>query len=389
MSQNDYHTRMIDMIPLGRPSLGDAELAAAEVFRSGWAAGQGPAGRDFESRFAQLVDGRRVVAVSSGTAALHLAVEALAVRPGDEVIVADHGFPAAALLVARAGATPVFADVLPETGLVDPDAVRALVGPRTTGIVAIDLGGLPADYAELTAVADRHGLFLVEDAACSAGATYRGAAAGALAPVACFSFHGRKSITCGEGGALVADDAALAERARRLSGFGLEPALARTGAAMAVPVFTEAGLNLKMSDVAAAIMSAQVARLPELLHRRRQVASAYGNLLADVGQLVRPVVPDDRTHAWQTYAVTLDSSVDRDAVATALRRDGVQCSFAHYAAHEQPVFARTESCPVSADLHRRQLALPMHADLTAAQVERVADALRAALAARPAAEATA
>ncbi|WTW92047.1 DegT/DnrJ/EryC1/StrS family aminotransferase [Streptomycetaceae bacterium NBC_01309] len=380
---------MSDVIPLGRPSLGEVELAAvAEVFRSGWAAGQGPAGRDFESRFAQLVDDRDVVAVSSGTAALHLALEVLGVGTGDEVVVADYGFPAAASLVARTGATPVFADVLAGTGLVDPRAVDALVGPRTVGIVAVDVGGLPADYAELTAVADRYGLFLVEDAACAAGATYRGAPAGALAPVACFSFHGRKGVTCGEGGALVAADAKVAARARRLSGFGLEPALARSGMLSAVPVFAEPGLNLKMSDIAAAIMSAQLGRLPGLLERRTQIAARYAGLLADAEQLTCPDVPDDRTHAWQTYAVTLAPSVDRDAVATTLRRHGVQCSFAHYAAHRQPAFNGRSACPVSADLHRRQLALPMHADLSTDQVERVCDALRATLAAAPAKSST-
>ena len=171
----------MDSIPLVHASLGEKELAAvAEVFSSGWPAGQGPRGKALEARLADRYGVGDAVAVSNCGAALHLALLALGVRPGDEVIVADYTFPAPAHAVRYVGAVPVFADVRADTGTVDPRAVADLVGPRTVGVIAVDTVGLPADYAELQSIADRHGLFVVEDAACAVGATYRGRAAGAL-----------------------------------------------------------------------------------------------------------------------------------------------------------------------------------------------------------------
>lgn len=372
---------MTDSIALGQPTVGDEELAAvAEVFRSGWLAGQGPTGRLFEEEFAAALGVGHVVAVSNCTAALHLALLAHGVGPGDEVIVADHTFPATAHAVLYTGATPVFADVRADTGCVDPDAVAALVGPRTVGVVAVDNAGLPADYQPLAAVTARHGLFLLEDAACAAGASYHGVPAGRLAPVACFSFHGRKGITSGEGGALVTDDASVAERARSLSAFGIESALTRAGErGLPVPSFTGLGYNYKLSDIAAAIMRVQLWRLPALVARRREIAALYGSLLDGV---TVPVEPADRTHAWQSYVVVLPAECDRGAVAARLREQGIGCNIGTYACHLQPVYASTRACPVSRHLFEHGLALPMHANLSDADVERVARAVKGALCAR-------
>jgi dTDP-4-amino-4,6-dideoxygalactose transaminase len=368
-------------VPLGRPSLGPEELAAVdEVFRSGWVAGVGPACRAFEAEFAAACGVGHAVAVANCTAALHLALLAAGVGEGDEVIVADYTFPATGHAVLYTGATPVFADVRADLGTVDPAAVAALIGPRTVGVIAVDAAGMPADYAELGELASRHGLFLVEDAACAAGSTYRGRPAGSLAPVAAFSFHGRKGITCGEGGALVTDDAQLAAKARKLAAFGLESAWTRAGCTeLPVPVFDEAGYNYKLSDLAAAVMRVQLRRLPELVGRRRAVAEAYGELLADVDGIALPAEPEDRTTSWQSYLVTLGDGVDRGRVAAFLREQEIGCNFGTYASHVQPVYGPCAPCPVSADLFRRQLAVPMHAELTDAEVERVAVALRKAV----------
>lgn len=369
---------MTDSIALGRPTVGDEELAAvADVFRSGWLAGQGPACRAFEAEFAATVGVSHAVAVSNCTAALHLALLAHGVGPGDDVIVADHTFPATAHAVAFTGATPVFADVLPDTGCVDPAAVAALMGPRTAGVIAVDNAGLPADYAALADVTA--GLFLIEDAACAAGATYRGRNAGQLAPVACFSFHGRKGITAGEGGALVTDDPKIADIARAQHAFGIESALSRAAGDLRVPAFTELGHNYKMSDIAAAILRVQLRRLPELLDRRRKVAAAYHELLAGL-PLRLPVEPPDREHAWQSYVVVLADDVDRTEVVARLRAEGIGCTIGTYACHLQPVYASTQHCPVSKHLFEHSLAIPMHANLTHSQVERVAAAVSAALA---------
>lgn len=371
----------MESVPLVHASLGEQELAAvAEVFASGWPAGQGPQGKALEADLAQKYKAADAVAVSNCGAALHLALMALGVKPGDEVIVADYTFPAPAHAVRYLGAVPIFADVRADTATVDPQAVADLVGPRTVGVIAVDTVGMPADYAPLQAIADRHGLFLVEDAACAVGATYQGREAGALAEVACLSFHGRKGATSGEGGALLATDPAIAADARLRSSFGIGSIFDMGKAAgLPIPEFTDIGYNYKLSDIAAAILRVQLGRIDELLARRTAVAMHYNELLADEDLLTLPQVPRDRTHAWQSYMVTLDASVDRAAVAADLRAQGIGCGHGTWATHVQPVFASGHTCPVSADLFRRNLAIPMHAELSVSQVERVVDALRGSL----------
>jgi dTDP-4-amino-4,6-dideoxygalactose transaminase len=309
-----------------------------------------------------------------------LALLALGVEPGNEVIVADYTFPAPAHAVRYVGAVPVFADVRADTGTIDPQAVADLIGPRTVGVIAVDTVGLPADYAELSAITERHGLFLIEDAACAVGATYQGRPAGALAPVACLSFHGRKGITSGEGGALLTADPALAADVRLRSSFGIEPIFDKGRViGLPIPEFTEIGYNYKLSDIAAAILQVQIDRIGELLDRRRAVVACYAELLADEELITLPHVPPDRTHAWQSYLLKLDPSVDRAALAADLRAQGIGCGHGTWACHLQPVYETKEPCPVSADLFQHHFAIPMHAELTISQAERVAETLRPAL----------
>lgn len=373
---------MQGIIALGQPTFGGEEQAAvAAVLRSGWVAGQGPVARLFEQRFAGLCGTAEALAVNNCTAALHLAVAALGAGAGDEVVVADYTFPATGHAVRYAGAEPVFADIRPDIWTVDPAAVEAAITPRTVGVVAVDAFGQPADYDELRVITGRRGLWLLEDAACAAGASYRGRPAGSLADAACFSFHGRKGITCGEGGALASGDLELLARARKLHFFGIESAFSRAEAGgLPVPVFDEMGWNYKMSEIAAAVVLAQLGRLPALLAARRRVAEGYAELLAGVDEVVLPVEAGDRTTTWQSYVLTLAPRVDRRRLAVGLRGRGVQCAIGTYASHLQPVYGKRCVCPVSAGVFRRHLAIPMHANLTDAQVERVAKAVREAVA---------
>jgi perosamine synthetase len=373
---------MSEPIILGQPTVGDEELAAiAEVFKSGWLAGAGPTCRKFEERFSGTAGTAHALTTSNCGAALHLALHVLGAKAGDEVVVADYTFPATGHAVMYTGAKPVFADIRPDIWTVDPAAVEAAITPRTTGIVAVDLAGQPADYDELRAIADKHGLFLIEDAACAAGATYKGRAAGSLADIAAFSFHGRKGITAGEGGALTTDNAEWDAKARKLHTYGIEPALGREGSnTLPIPTFHELGWNYRLSDVQAAIMNVQLDRLPDLLASRRRVAARYGELLKDVEGIDLPVVLPDREHPWQAYIITVHESISRDQVALKLRERGVQCNFGTYASHVQPIYGATEPCPVSADVFRRHLAIPMHANLTDDEVERVAEAVREVIA---------
>lgn len=372
---------MADVIALGQPTVGDEELAAvAEVFRTGWLAGNGPTSRRFEAAFAQLTGTSHALALNNCTAALHLAFLGLGATAGDEVIVADYTFPATGHAVMFTGATPVFADVRPDIWTVDPASVEAAITDRTVGIAAVDVAGQPADYDELLALAQKHGLWVVEDAAAASGATYKGRPAGSLADVACFSFHGRKGITSGEGGALTTDRADIDAMARKVHAFGISSALDRAASDdLPIPQFDELGYNYKLSDIAAAIMIVQLERLPGLIEARQRVADGYAERLADVDLISLPTVAPDRTSVWQAYFLTLDAGVDRGSVARQLREAGIQCNFGTYASHVQPLYGQRPPCPVSADVFARHLAIPMHANLTSDDLDRVADAVRDAV----------
>ena len=369
---------MPNAIALGQPTVGDEELAAvAKVFASGWLSGAGPTCQEFEKRFSEASGAAHNVATTNCGSSLHLALITLGVKPGDEVIVGDYTFPATGHTVMWAGATPIFADVRPDIWSVDPKAVEAAITERTTGIIAVDPFGQPADYDELRTIADKHRLFLIEDAACAAGAVYRGRPAGSLADIACFSFHGRKGITAGEGGALSTDNAEWAATARKLHTYGIAPALSREGAReLPVPSFDTLGYNYRMSDVQAGIMLAQLDRLPTLVANRRAVADAYRELLGDVEQIELPVEAEGRRHPWQSYVVAIRPGVDRGRVALELRSRGIGCNIGTYASHLQPIYGPQKPLPVSADLFVRHLAIPMHANLTPDQVQRVASELR-------------
>lgn len=372
---------MTQEIRLGEPTTGEAELdAVRDVLASGWLAGQGPATGELESAFAELVGAPHALALSNCTSALHLALLSLGVDAGDEVIVADYTYPATAHAVLFCGATPRFADVYGDTGLVDPSAVEALVNQRTVGVIAVDQYGQPAHLEEVRAVTDRHGLFLIEDAAPSAGATYHGLPTGHpdLADIATFSLHGRKGITSGEGGILVTGDPGVAAFVETRRAFGVEPALARAGSGdLPVPRFTELGWNYKLSDIACAIARAQLDRLGDIVAARGRAAAMYEEMLGSCQLFALPVALPDRTHPWQTYALTLDESVDRGRLARLLRQDGIGCNIGAFSCHLQPVYETEDTCPVAADLFRRQFSIPMHANLTEDQVGRVAASLLA------------
>lgn len=363
-------------INLGEPSYDEAEIEAIRrVFASNWVAGQGPTTRRFEEAFANFCGAEGSVALNNCTAGLHLALLALGIGEGDEVIVADYTYPATGHSVLYVGAKPMFCDIRRDTLTIDVEAAERLVGPKTKAIIAVDVAGQPADYAELGELAARHGLCLIQDAACSSGATYGGMRTGdpRLADVALFSFHGRKGITCGEGGAATARDPRVLEKIRKLSCFGVESALNRQGqGVLPIPVFDELGYNYKLSDVASAIMEVQLAKIDGLLAQRRRIASHYEKLFAECELIDTPPTGANRTHTYQTYTLTLGSSVKRDNVAAELRQRGIGCNIGTFASHVQPLYGGGYSCPVSAELWVRHLAIPMHANLTTAQADEVA-----------------
>lgn len=366
-----------EVVPLASPWTGEEELAEVRAVLASGYLSQGPKVEEFEALVAAAVGRRHAIATSSCTTAMHLALVALGIGPGDEVLVPDFTFPATANVVVQQGAVPVLVDVQPDTYNVDPLALAGHLTDRTRAIMPVHLFGLPADLDPCLDFARQHGLAVIEDAACAIGSTYRGRPCGSFGDVGCFSFHPRKVVTTGEGGMVVTDDAELAERLRLYRSHGG----VRSGGRF---TFEEAGFNYRLSDVHAALGTAQMARLPEMLARRRAVAGMLTERVAAIPGVNPPVEPEWAGHVFQAYVATLDEGVDRDVVVAGLRASGVESTIGTYALHAQPFFERAYGykegdLPRSAVLARRTLALPLFPQMTEAQVERVAGALRDAI----------
>lgn len=370
-------------IPLARPLLGDPELAAVErVLRSGRLV-LGPETERFEQALAARTGRAHAIGVSSGTAAVELALWATGVGAGDRVLVPSFGFPAAANAAARLGAEVVPVDVDPDTWAIDPGAA-AVVAAGARALVAIDPFGLVVDPAPLEALAAEHGLILVDDAACALGATGPGGAVGGGYGVAAtLSFHPRKLITTGEGGAVLCDDPDLAERLRGLRNQG------QRGRG----IFPEPGTNARLAETAAAIGAAQLARLDRMIAERRLLADGYRSRLAPLGaggSLSWQHEPAGSMHTYQTFAVVLGdhpAARDRSAVIAALDAAGIESGPATYAVHRLDCWAslpavRAGRFPISDRLHDRGLALPLYPGMRSADLDRVCEALAAALGAR-------
>lgn len=367
----------VSTIPLTRPYFGEAESQnALAAMKSGWVAGQGPWGEVLEARVARRAGRRYGVAVNNCTAGLHLALAALGLKPGDEVLVADYTFPATAHAVLYCGAIPRFVDVRRDTGTIDPALVTDRISPKTVGIIGVDALGMPADWNQLEQLAAEAGLWLVEDAACSLGGSYEGNPCGSFGDAAVFSLHARKGITCGEGGIVVTDDEELVETIRSASNFGIVSAYRRQNLSAAIsPEFADLGYNYKLSDILAAIAVAQLDRLDDLLEMRRALANRYAELLDPLPGVSAPSEPPDRMSTWQTYAVTLTSGIERDDLLVSLRRRGIGSTFGTYSLAQQPIYASSDRCPVSTSLFRRQVALPLFPALGAEEQHDVVETL--------------
>ena len=344
-----------ERIRLARPDVGAEELeAVAAVVETGQLT-MGPKVAEFEAALAEACGTRHAVAVSSGTAALHLAVLALGIGPGDEVLVPAYTFPATANVVALAGARPVLVDVDPETMNVDPEAAHAAVTPRTKAIMPVHLFGRPARLEELP------GLPLLEDAAAAIGAERRGRRCGGLGVAGCLSFHPRKTVTTGEGGAVTTSDDAVAASVRQMRHHGWA-----TADDMPVP-----GLNYRIPDVLCAIGIPQVLRLDELVEARARVAAAYAERLRDLPVLLPSADEGDR-HGWQAYVIQVDR---RDELLAALRAQGIEAQIGTYALHLLGAYREQGEFPGARRAFERALALPFHTRLTESELDRVAAAL--------------
>jgi perosamine synthetase len=365
-------------IPLTVPGTGpeDAE-AVAEVLRSGMLV-QGERVAAFEAALARVAGTRHAVAVSSGTAALLLSLMALGIGPGDEVIVPDFTFPATANVVEQVGATPVPVDIDLATFNVRPEAVTPAITDRTRAVMPVDLFGLAAPWGRLEPLLKSSGLAAVEDSACAIGASIEGRPCGSFGRLAAFSFHPRKVVTTGEGGAVTTDDDELAEQVRLLRNHGMTRG--KDGVE-----FVARGLNFRLGEMAAAVGLVQLSRLDEYIEARRHLARAYEAALT--GAPVRlPREPTFAVHTYQAYVVVLPDGSDRAAIIRALAARGIESAVGTYAVHALPFYARKydlrdEQFPDATAAHRRSLALPLFPGMTQTQLEETSSALKDLLAA--------
>jgi perosamine synthetase len=370
-------------LPYGRQEIDEADLrAVAEALTSGWLT-TGPRVGEFEKAFAAHCGAAQAVAVNSGTAALHCAMRALGVKPGDEVIVPALTFAASANAALYEGATPVFADVEPDTLLIDPASAAAKITPRTKAIVAVDYAGQPADYDALHALAANAGIRLIADACHSPGATYGGRSTGTLADISCFSFHPVKHMTTCEGGMAVTDNAELAAHMRRFRNHGIDSDhRSREAAGNHAYDMVELGYNYRIPDVLCALGMAQLPRLDGWVRARQVVAALYDSAFADMPQVMPLSTRAGRTNAYHLYVVKLDAGLDRDAVFRRLRAAGIGANV-HYAPVYLHSYYRARGyakglCPVAEEAAHNILTLPLFPAMTETDVVRVVGTLAAA-----------
>jgi dTDP-4-amino-4,6-dideoxygalactose transaminase len=374
------------LIPITKPYLGEEEAqAAAEAIRTGWIA-QGPLVARFEEAIAARLGVAHVVATSNCTTSLHVALLCAGIGPGDEVICPSFSFIATANAVLYTGARPVFVEIDPRTYNIDPAAIEAAITPRTKAIIPVDQIGLAADLDAVLEIAERYRLRVIEDAAPALGATYRGRPVGAISPVTCFSFHPRKSITTGEGGAIATNDADLAARARVLRSHGASVSdLARHSAtSVIIEAYEELGYNYRMTDIQAAMGIEQLKKLDVILARRRELAERYNARLLETPGATPPYAPDGAPHTYQSYCVRLDfaATPPRETIMERMLADGVATRRGVMAIHEEPYYVERfgrVSLPVTEAATRETLLLPLYMTMTNAEQDRVIDALRRAL----------
>ena len=354
-------------IALARPDLGEEEISAVSRVLRGPVLTSGPETEAFEREFAAYHGAEHGVAFANGTVALVALYAALGIGPGDEVVVPSLTFVSSATSVVFAGATPVFAEVDPETFNLDAADVARRMGPRVKAILAVHYGGQPADLAELAQIAQAAGVFLLEDAAEAHGARYRGRHVGTLGQAGMFSFTPTKNITTGEGGMILTGDHQLAERLRQLRNHGQSEPY----------VHSLLGCNWRITEMQAAIGRVQVTKLSGILARKLALAERLDRLIEGLPGVQTPTVRPDRDHVHMLYTVKLDSGpAMRDAVIDEMERRGIETRVYFPPVHRQPIFVGTSpALPVTEDVAGRILSLPIHSRLTFDELEEVAEAL--------------
>lgn len=373
-------------LPYNRPDITEEEIAAVvETLRSGWLT-TGPRVARFEEEFAAYVGARHAVAVNSATAALHLALDAAGIGPGDEVITTPLTFAACANVIVQQGARPVLADVSPDDLNLDPEQVERRITPRTRAVMAVHYAGQPCRMDALLAIARRHGLFLIEDAAHAAGAAYRGQMIGSLGDATAFSFYATKNLTTGEGGMLTTNRPEVAERARLMTLHGMSRDAWKRyahGGSWYYEVVAP-GYKYNMSDLQAALGLVQLRRLATMNARRAVLAARLTAHLSDCEAVQPPAARPEVQHVWHLYVIRLRLEmlrIDRAAFIEELARRGIGTSVHFIPIHYHPYYRegfgfRRGDFPVAEDAYERIVSLPLYPAMSEADVDRVAEAVR-------------
>jgi perosamine synthetase len=365
------------MISMSAADIDEQDIAAVvEVLRSGRLS-LGPKVETFEAAICQYIGVRHAVAVSSGTAALHLIVKALGLGPGDEVLVPSFTFAASINVLLYEGLTPVFCDIEEITYNLDPSRLEESITPRTKAVLAVDVFGHPAEWSALTCLAAKHNLKVIDDSCEALGAEYAGRKVGQFGDAAAFAFYPNKQITTGEGGVLVTNDPEIARIARSLRNQG-------RGEMGSWLEHERLGFNYRMDEMSAALGISQLQRIEKFLARRQHVADLYSNRLSAVPQVRTQFVSPNVRMSWFVYVITLDEEVDRTAVAKALEARGIPVRGYFSPIHLQSYIAGRSDCrigklQVTESVAGRTLALPFHNQLAAEEVEEVVEALSEAV----------
>ena len=359
------------LLPVYRPDLSGNERAyVLECIDTSWISSLGVFIERFERAVAEFTGARHVIAVCNGTVALHLALHCLDLGPGDEVIVPSFTYIASVNTITQTGATPVFAESRLEDWLLDPDDVARRITPRTKAIMPVHLYGVPCDMAALQAIADRHGIALIEDCAEALGTTIDGRHVGRWSRAATFSFFGNKTITTGEGGMVITDDDELASRLRQVKG---------QGQSLTRRYWHEVlGFNYRMTNIAAAIGTAQMERIDPILRRKREIVAQYQRRVAHLPVTFQQVGPGIESSGW-LVSLLLSPNADRDRVISHMANNLVETRPVFFPAHRMPMYGSTEALPVAEEISRRGMSFPSYPGLSENDIDRVVGALAAAL----------
>jgi perosamine synthetase len=362
------------MIPVYEPSLGEEEVEnVLHAVKSGWISSKGEYIPEFEDAFSKYIGVAHGVACANGTTALHLALTALGLKKGDEVIVPTLTFVSTANVVLFTGATPVFVDADSAYWCIDPQKIEDAISKRTKAIIPVHLYGNPCDMRAIMKIAHDHDLYVVEDAAESHGALYNGKMTGSFGDIGCFSFYGNKIITTGEGGMCVTNNEQLADAMRRLRDHGMDPDKKFW--------HDRLGFNYRMTNLQAAVGVAQVKKLKGLIEKKRQIAAWYGTELEDLARddlIMRHPEPSWAKTVYWMYSILLNGRfpLSRDEVVTRLKDEGIETRPFFYPIHTFPWYNKGETFPVAEALSRAGINLPSSANLRKSDVQMIAEKIR-------------